>query len=181
MWDKFDENLYQYKIFWRKNNLDDIIHNLDRRNSKELGYSPVYFNCTIQEYLKDLKEVVQVVSKEKYYAYLNRLIHDKNLTAHEIYSKADISKQQFSKILSGINSGKEYIPNKNWLLKIAFSIELTLNETYVLLRKAGHTFSDCNVSDKVFVFCFEKSIYNTCDIDILLSEFNCPLLFSINE
>ena len=102
---------------------------------------------------------------------------EKNLTSVQIYTKGLMSKEQFSKIISGKNNRKAYIPKKQWLLQIAFAMELSLDETSYLLNKAGHAFIESDKSDFVFIFSFKNGIYDTGTINELLESNNFPILF----
>lgn len=167
-----------YDNFWCDNNFTEIIDNLKINNYDILddhySYTQLKYNIN---YKNELKDSICKISTETYYQYLSTLMAEKNLTPIDIYGKTTISKEQFSKIASGKNNGKPYVPKKEWLLKIAFAMRLSLDETFILLTKAGHSFSELNQSDFVFIFSLKKGIYNTWDIEELLEFLGLPSLF----
>lgn len=117
--------------------------------------------------------------------YINELMNQKNLDAQDIFGPSLISKEQFSKIRGAKNNRKPYIPSKNYFIKIALVMKLSFDEAFMLLTKAGYSFSPLCAEDKVYVFIFNEltSLKNCSANNIvsyvteLLSELNLPPLF----
>lgn len=164
------------------NNLTDLILAYERfwsenTFSKVVGNNVSYNINPKMNYANKLKDLISKIHTETYYQYILKLMNEKNLTSVEIYTKALISKEQFSKIIGGKNNRKPYIPKKQWLLRIAFAMELSFDETTNLLNKAGHAFIEFDKSDFVFIFFLKNKIYEPCDIEDLLKHNNLPSLY----
>lgn len=106
------------------------------------------------------------------------LIREKNFTAQYIQRETGIEKSKYYKILGAKNNGKPYIPSKETLIKIAFAIQLSTEETFILLTKAGRSFInkdillkseitssnsnpyEINEADYMYMFLLEQKVYD---------------------
>lgn len=121
--------------------------------------------------LKNIKEKIDDTWQENVFY----LIDKKNYSDPEVYKRASISKQTFSKIRYDVF----YKPNKDTAIQICIGLKLNLEETLDLMDKAGYTLSKSIKRDLV-VRCFiEEKIYKINDINAVLDEMNLKL-FSIN-
>lgn len=92
----------------------------------------------------------------------------------EIYKKACISKQHFSKI----RNNPHYQPTKATAIAFALALELDLEETYDLIGRAGFTLSKSSKFDLIIRYFIEHQEYNVVAINVALYEFDQPLLGS---
>ena len=102
--------------------------------------------------------------------YLLYMIETKNLTNADVYKRALISKQLFSKIKLNPN----YHPDKKTAMRLCVGAKLNLDETKDLLARAGYALSPCDKMDVIFSFFIERGIYDMIDIDIALGEHGLP-------
>lgn len=92
----------------------------------------------------------------------------------EIYKKACISKQHFSKI----RNNPHYQPTKPTAIAFALALELDLEATYDLIGRAGFTLSKSSKFDLIIRYFIEHKEYNVVAINVALYEFDQPLLGS---
>lgn len=113
-----------------------------------------------------LEERIQHLS-DTFQQYLLYLIETKGMTNAEVYNRAIISKQLFSKIKLNPN----YHPDKGTALRLCIGARLNLDETKDLLARAGYALSPCDKRDVIFRYFIEKGIGDMYDIDIVLGEY----------
>lgn len=105
---------------------------------------------------------------------LLKLIDKTGKKDSEIYKKACISKQHFSKIRNNPN----YQPTKPTAIAFALALELDLEGTYDLIGRAGFTLSKSSKFDLIIRYFIEHKEYNVVAINVALYEFDQPLLGS---
>ena len=102
--------------------------------------------------------------------YLFYLIEMKGLTNAEVYKRAIITKQLFSKI----KLNPQYHPDKGTAIRLCVGAKLSLDETIDLLARAGYALSPCDKRDIIFSFFIENQVYDMIEIDIALEEHGLP-------
>lgn len=123
-----------------------------------------------------IKEIDQRLEEKRdsFSDYLLQLAEKKNLSNVDLYTKANISKQQFSRIISNTY----YTPQKKTIFAFAIALKLSRAETEELLKKAGHAFSETDKSDVIVSYFLEKHIYDIFEINEALFYYDQPLLGS---
>ena len=103
---------------------------------------------------------------------LLKLIDKTGKKDSEIYKKANLSKQHFSKI----RNNPDYKPTKQTAIALALALELNLEATKDLIGRAGYALSNSSKFDLIIRYFIEQSNYNVLQINMALYEFDQSLL-----
>lgn len=116
-----------------------------------------------------LKERIKHMT-DTFQQYLLYLIQAKGMTNAEVYKRAIITKQTFSKI----KLNPHYHPDKSTAMRLCVGARLSMDETRDLLARAGYALSPCDMRDVIFSYFIENKAYNMIEIDIVLEEYGLP-------
>lgn len=111
-------------------------------------------------------------SDKTFSEYLLDLLKERDGKDSEVYKRAEVSKQLFSKILNN----KDYQPTKNTVLQLAIGLQLDLEQTKKLLEKAGYSLTRSSKADLVVQYYIEREVYSVTFINEALYDCGLPLL-----
>ena len=102
------------------------------------------------------------------------LIDERGLTDAQVYRRANLSRQLFSKI----RSKPDYRPSKPTAVALALALGLTLPQTQELLARAGLTLSRSSKFDVIVEFYLARGVHDVMTVNEALFAFDQPLLGS---
>ncbi|MBO4382901.1 MAG: RNase III inhibitor, partial [Clostridia bacterium] len=86
----------------------------------------------------------------------------------DVYKRAQISKQHFSKI----NSDPDYNPLKPTVIAFAMALRLSVDETEALLEKAGYSLSNSILFDVIVMYFLEQKNYDIFELNEVLELYD---------
>ena len=122
-------------------------------------------------------EIAQLVSTldAPFSTTLLALIDARGMTDAEVYHRANISRQLFSKI----RGNESYRPSKQTVVALAIALELDMSATQDLLARAGLTLSKSSKFDVIVRFFIERGIYDLFQLNEVLFAYDLPLVGSV--
>ena len=128
--------------------------------------TPMMTSCTLS--LEEALKAEDIGFSEA----LLKLIDKSGKKDSEIYKRANLSKQHFSKIRNNPN----YKPTKPTALALALALELDLEKTKELIGRAGYALTNSSKFDLIIQYFIQQKNYNIIEINIALYEFDKALL-----
>ena len=92
----------------------------------------------------------------------------------EVYARANVSRQHFSKI----RNNPDYKPTKATAIAFAIALELDLEQTRDLIGRAGYALTNSSKFDVIIMYFISQGIFNLFDINAALFEYDQSLLGS---
>ena len=103
---------------------------------------------------------------------LLKLIDKSGKKDSEVYARANLSRQHFSKI----RNNPAYRPTKSTALALAIALELDLAQTKDLIGRAGYALTSSSKFDLIVMYFIEQKHYDLNDINEALYEYDQSLL-----
>ena len=158
-----DENYVDSHFIYRQE--------VQRADYEEIIMKPSLDEADFMSVSKGLDDLIDDLD-EPFNTTLLKQIDAKGKTDSEVYKRANIDRKLFSKI----RTGKDYMPSKRTILALAVSLELTLEETDDLLKRAGYALSHSQKFDVIVEFFIVNGKYDIFEINEVLFKYDQPLL-----
>ena len=100
------------------------------------------------------------------------MIDERHLKDSEVYKRANMSRQHFSKI----RNNAAYQPKKATVLALAVALQLSLEDTRLLLERAGFALSNADARDVIVRYFIERNVWDIYEINLALYTYDQPLL-----
>jgi len=157
-------NEYRQQYDRRRNDLDLYRKSSAPENTMPCAPCPAPVAASLPDFLKQ--------ADAGFAETLLKLIDRTGKKDSEIYKKACLSRQHFSKIRNNPN----YKPSKATAIALALALELDLEATKDLIGRAGYALSNSSKFDLIIRYFIEQGNYNVVEINMALYEFDQSLL-----
>ncbi|MBR3627595.1 MAG: hypothetical protein IKN42_01970 [Elusimicrobia bacterium] len=158
---KFQKELQEYieKFFVSDEDIKSIIQVNEDKNIKHLSYEESSQELTLDQFIKkELKNFNDILRK-----HIRNYNKKNNTKDSDIYTKADITKEHFNKIINN-----KIKPQKKPLIALGIALDLNIEEINELLHAAEFNLTNTSEFDLTIKFCLNKNIRNIHDINIIL-------------
>ena len=95
-----------------------------------------------------------------------------NLKETDVYKNANLDRKLFSKIRKNL----DYQPSKNTAIALALALNLTFEDTNVLLAKAGYVLSPSQKFDRIIIEFIKKGNFDLYEINATLFELELKMI-----
>lgn len=124
--------------------------------------------------LSNLVKEKEIILEKSFSDKLFEIIDNKNLNDVDVYKRANVDKRLFSKI----RSNKDFRPSRSTALSLCIALRLDLEETESLLKTAGMSLSNSDLSDVIIKAFISNGLFNIDEINLCLLERNLkPLTY----
>ena len=159
-----NDKLLKIKQYIEANYIPGLKENVRCKKAPGICSSEAY---GLYEDLPNLERRVRDNLDDTWQTALFSIIDHKVLDAVEVYKRACLTKQTFSKI----RNDAEYHPDKDTAVRLCIGLKLNLDESLDLLSKAGYTLSKSIERDLVVMYFIENKEYDIIAIDLAFEEF----------
>ena len=150
--------------------------NIRRRRNRDLREEKMAMPCASEVCVQDgFPGDLNAFLKQKDAGFVEtflELVQKSGQKNSTIYKRANITKQHFSKLIN--NPGATV--TKPVAVALALALELDLVQTKDLIGRAGYTLTNSSYFDLVIQYHIENKNYNVVEINIVLYEYDQPLL-----
>ena len=112
-------------------------------------------SCVSDDINEKLKEIDESFSDS-----VLRIIRENNYDDIDVYRRANLDRRLFSKVRNS-----DYQPSKETAIALCIGLKLNLEESNLLLNKAGYSLSKSNKFDVIIEYFLSKQIYDISLID----------------
>lgn len=150
---------------WEEDEEDDV------EETPAVTSSQVFYNSLNYSLCDDIDDLKNKINKrvcKTWQESLFSIIDNKLLDEVEVYKRAGISKQVFSKIRGNVN----WQPEKDTAISLCIGLKLNLDEAQDLLKKAGYSLSSGIKRDLIIIYFIENHEYDIITINIALDKFS---------
>lgn len=103
---------------------------------------------------------------------LLRLIDESGEKDAAVYKRANVDRRLFSKI----RSNAHYQPGKSTVLAFCLALRLSVEDSQMLLGKAGYALTHTSRFDLAVEYCLKHRVYDVHQVNLALFELDLPLL-----